>query len=259
VWALLRTRRWLSFTATGLLAIVAFGLLSHWQWLRAQEEDAKSDAVAAGAAADPVPLESVLAPGAPLPDAMQWRPVVVSGRAQCDSGFLVRNRPRESTNGFWAVCPLQTDTGAWLWVNRGWMPASGPATTEVAQPAAPIGELVITGRLRASESGPSSVPADLPPGQVTHLDTAVLTATAGLSGAHYVPYIEATAVDPADPAALAPLPLPPADSAQNYSYAGQWLLFAAITVAGWFYFLRREAHENAEDESGAPLLPAPPR
>lgn len=259
MWALLRTRRWLSFTAVGLLAIAAFGLLSHWQWLRAQDEDAKAAAVAAGSAADPVPLDSLLAPGDPLPDALQWRPVVVTGRTECSSGFLVRNRPQDSTNGFWVTCPVQTDTGAWVWINRGWMPASGPATTEVPQPTAPSGDIVVTGRLRGSEAGPSSVPGDLPRGQVTHLNTEVLGAAAGLSGPAYVPYLEVTAMDPADPAALASLPLPPADSAQNYSYAGQWLLFAAITIGGWCYFLWRESRDDAEEQTGHPLLPAPPR
>ena len=72
MWGLLRTRRWLSFTLAGLVAIAAFGVLSHWQWLRAQEEEAKSAAVAAGAAADPVPLASVLDPGAGLAEGAKW-------------------------------------------------------------------------------------------------------------------------------------------------------------------------------------------
>jgi len=34
----------------------------------------------------------------------------------------------------------------------------------------------------------------------------------------------------------------------NYSYAGQWLLFAMVAICGWFYFLRREAKEGAPVE-----------
>ena len=35
--ALVKTRRWLSFTALVVLAIIGFGLLSRWQWDRADE------------------------------------------------------------------------------------------------------------------------------------------------------------------------------------------------------------------------------
>ena len=35
IWPLLRTRRWLAFTGVVIATIVAFGLLSHWQWARA--------------------------------------------------------------------------------------------------------------------------------------------------------------------------------------------------------------------------------
>lgn len=38
--------------------------------------------------------------------------------------------------------------------------------------------------------------------------------------------------------------MPEVDEGRNISYAVQWLLFAVIAVAGWFYFLRREARED---------------
>ena len=214
MWGLLLTRRWLSFTLAGLVAIAAFGVLSHWQWLRAQEEEAKSAAVAAGAASDPVPLAAVLDPGTELGGPDEWRPVLVSGRLACDRGYLIRNRPLSTTNGLWAACPLQTSTGTWIWVNRGWLAAAGPATVAVAMPEWTAGPVEVTGRLRDSESGPAAIPSDLPTGQATHLDTAVLSAEADLDGSVYLPYVEVTAQDPVDPAGLTTLPLPPADSAR---------------------------------------------
>ena len=248
--ALLRTRRWLSFTALAIAAIIAFGFLSNWQFHRAAEENHKADAVAVGAAAPPVALSTLVAPGEPLGPDEVWRSVTVRGTFDCDSGFLVRNRPMDARNGFWVVCPLRTDAGAWLSVNRGWMPASGAATAVTDLPAGPTGPVSITGRLRASEGGPDRPPADLPAGQVTHLNTDVLAAASGIAGPRYEPYLEATAMDPADPAGLATLPLPSSDSAQNFSYAGQWLLFAAIAIGGWFYFLRREAADDASARGG---------
>jgi cytochrome oxidase assembly protein ShyY1 len=245
VWDLPRTRRWISFTVTAVLAIGAFGLLSHWQWQRAHEEDRKAQAVTAGASAPEVPIGEVLTAGDPMPVEQEWRPVRVTGTFECDHGYLVRNRPMDAQNGFWAVCPLRTADGGLLWVNRGWLAAPGPAIREVPMPPSSPGGVAVTGRLRLTQQGPPAPPSDLPSGQVTHLDTAVLTSISGLGGPAFAPYLEATAMAPADPGGLRPLPLPPSDSAQNYSYAGQWILFAVIAVGGWFYFLRREAREDA--------------
>lgn len=260
VLALLRTRRWISFTLTAIVAIVAFGFLSNWQWERAHEEEQKSDAVAAATRTAPVPLTDLVQPGQALPAIEQWRAVTVTGTLDCDRGFLVRNRPLDTVNGFWVSCPLTTPDGAVVWVNRGWMPAPGPATREVPMPAGPTGTVEITGRLRPSQDGPPQPPSDLPAGQVTHLDTSVLTAIAGLNSPAFDPYVEATAIAPADRAGLKMLPLPPAESAQNYSYAGQWLLFAAVAVGGWFFFLRREAREDAQGAAQTSAeVPSPTR
>ena len=254
VWELLRTRRWLSFTAAAIAAIVAFGVLSQWQWQRAQEEKAESAIVLAGAAAEPEPITSLLAPGSELPAEQEWRTVTATGSLDCELGFLVRNRPISGTNGLWATCPLTTADGALLWVNRGWLPVAGAATTVIPMPEGPTGEVSVTGRLRLSEDAGPNPPTDLPTGQVSHLDTALLTTTIGHLGPAFSAYVEVTSLDPADPAGLQRLPLPPEDSAQNFSYAGQWLLFAAIAIGGWFYFLRREAREVAA-ESGADQEP----
>ena len=50
------------------------------------------------------------------------------------------------------------------------------------------------------------------------------------------------------------LPVPTIDEGQNISYAVQWLLFAAVAMGGWFFFLRREAIEEAAlRESSTPI------
>ena len=54
-------------------------------------------------------------------------------------------------------------------------------------------------------------------------------------------YLQQTASEPTDPVVLVPLPEP--DDLQNISYAVQWLLFAAVAIGGWYFFLRREAKE----------------
>ncbi len=247
---LLSTRRWLAFTATALVAIVAFGLLSRWQWARAAEESAASSIVTINVAREPVPLAALVSPGDTLPADLQWRTVTVTGEVRCSAGVLVRNRPLDGANGLWAACPLVAEDGATVWINRGWLPAGNAATQVVPMPPWADGTATITGRVRPSEQGPPEQPTDLPAGQVTHLDTASL-GPAAPGAPLYLPYIDVTGSEPTDPAGLEPIPLELDQGYQNVSYALQWLVFAAIAVGGWFYFLRREARETAESPEPA--------
>ncbi len=82
IWPLLRTRRWLGFTAVVVGAIIAFGLLSQWQWSRAEERRGERVMLQSALAAEPVPLDAV-DPG--MFDEDEWRTVSVRGEylARC--------------------------------------------------------------------------------------------------------------------------------------------------------------------------------
>ena len=231
MWSLLRTRRWVAFTALVIIAIVGFGLLSRWQWQRAEEERTKREAWVIQSEAEPVPL------GVAVATPVEWTSVTAAGTFDLDSTRLVRQRPLDGSNGFWVVTALETDVGR-VWVNRGWIPVTGAATGTVAAPAAPAGPIVVAGRIRLADGDSAPEPNDLPAGQISSLSPKAL-------GADITDvYIEATASDPADPD-VTRLPGPDIDETQNVSYAIQWLIFAVIAMTGWWYFLRREAREDA--------------
>ncbi|MFZ8925226.1 MAG: SURF1 family protein [Candidatus Nanopelagicales bacterium] len=232
MWSLLRSRRWIAFTALVIVAIVAFGLLSRWQWQRADEERGKREAWAAQAALPAVALDSVLA------DPVEWTPVSVTGTYDVSSTVLVRQRPLDGRNGFWGATALDTSAGR-VWVNRGWIPVTGTATGVVSAPDAPSGPVVVEARVRLAETAPRPVPTDLPSGQVPALDPSALGSDVTSI------YLEATASEPADPDVVR-MPAPAIDETQNISYALQWLVFAAVAMTGWWFFLRREAREDAQ-------------
>jgi cytochrome oxidase assembly protein ShyY1 len=234
VWSLLRSRRWIAFTLLVVVAIVAFGLLSRWQWQRADEERQKRVAWASQAAAPAVAL------GDAIDDPVEWTPTRVSGSFDADSTVLVRQRPLDGSNGLWVVTALDTELGR-VWVNRGWIPATQVASGAIEVPPAPEGLVVVEARVRLAETPDGPPPTDLPPAQVANLDPRALGAD--VTGI----YLEATASDPDDPE-VRRLPAPAIDETQNVSYALQWLIFAAIAMTGWWYFLRREAREDASRE-----------
>ena len=234
--ALLRTRRWIAFTLLVIAAIVAFGLLSRWQWSRAEERRAEHAALLAESTSPAVPLAQALA--APR----DWMPVTVTGTYDAGSTKLIRQRPLNGANGFWVATPLIADGGDAVWVNRGWVPVTGTATQVQAPPPPPAGAVAITGRLRTGERTPQPAPNDLPEGQAAALDPGVL----GSQVPGY--YVELVSSVPTD-TGVTPIPMPEIDESRNVSYAVQWLLFAAVALAGWFFFLRREAREDAAHEA----------
>ena len=227
--SLLRTRRWLSFTVVVIIVIIAFGLLSRWQWSRAAEKQVLNFSMMSARAAAPV---------APTDASGEWTPVRVAGIYDSKNEVVVRKRPQETVNGFWIMTPLMTDTGT-IWVNRGWLRADGNATTYPDVPRAPAGQVTVTGLWRDWQQARTT--SGLPAGMISDVDPVVLPLPTDLDG-----FVQLTKSQP-DQSGLAPIQLPEIDDAQNISYAVQWILFALVCIGGWFFFLRREAREDSRN------------
>lgn len=230
--ALLRTRRWQGFTAVVIVAIVAFGLLSRWQWSRAEDKRFEQQALAVSQL-QPVTPDSLAA----VPE---FTAVTVTGTYVPQSRRLVRQRPLEGRNGFWVLEQLSTEGGR-VWVLRGWTPATARAQDSPAVPAVDDTIVTVQGVARPLPEGTALVDrGGLPVDQVTQINAAQLPDRGDMDW-----YVQARTSQPEDP--LVPVPLPEPDEFQNISYAVQWLLFAAVAIAGWFFFLRREAKEAGAD------------
>jgi cytochrome oxidase assembly protein ShyY1 len=225
--SLLRTRRWLSFTAVVVLVIVAFGLLSRWQWERAAEKQLLNASMMAARSAEPV---------APREARSEWTPVTVTGRYDESKEVVVRKRPQDTVNGFWVMTPLTSDDGT-VWVNRGWLRAEGNAMTYPDVPAAPTGEVTVIGIWRSWQVARTL--SGLPIGMISDVDPDVLPASTPFPG-----FLQLTSSVPAQSGLDAVL-LPEIDDSRNISYAVQWILFALVCIGGWIFFLRREAREDS--------------
>lgn len=237
--ALLGTRRWIGFTSLVVVLIAAFGFLSHWQWMRADEKRAQRALVERSAASQtPVPLTD-----GGIGDIPEWEVVSVTGIFDASRQVLVRQRPQSGANGYWVMTPLSAEGGLVTWVNRGWLAATGPAITTPDSPQPPAGITEVTGWWRMPETVSESSRTGLPDGMIGAVDPSVLPDTPSMTG-----YIQLVSSSP-EGAELVPVPRPTIDEGQNVSYAVQWILFAAVGIIGWFIFLRREAIEDAERAS----------
>jgi cytochrome oxidase assembly protein ShyY1 len=250
VLAILRQRRWLGFTAFILAMLVLCVVLARWQWNRYQYRLAENDRLDAALSAAAIPVEDVLeaAPAgsaAPaLPQELEWRTVTATGTFDAAGESAVRRRPLDGRNGFWIVTPLVTDSGVLL-VNRGWTPAAGDATTAPEVPAAPSGQVTVTGRLRPAEvTEPTQAP---PPGQAWAADPQVLITPQ--DALRYNAYVELSSATPAADAELTSLPVPGHRGLNNLVYSVQWLLFGLVGLIGWWRLIRVEGRRP--EDSGA--------
>ncbi|MHB1166245.1 MAG: SURF1 family cytochrome oxidase biogenesis protein [Candidatus Nanopelagicales bacterium] len=241
--SLLRTARWLGFTVLVVVVIVAFGLLSLWQWQRAEEKRADRIAFQAALAPTVIPLADLALDEGGLDGADVWRQVSATGEYVAGTEVLARKRPLDARNGFWALAALRQGDGQVLWVNRGWLPATGDALSSPAVPAAPAGTVAVVGYLRSFEDAGAGANDGLPDSQVAAVAPAALPAT----GTAYPGYLQLAESTPREDGLVA-VPLPTVDEGRNISYAIQWLIFAAVALGGWFFFLRREAREDAMAE-----------
>lgn len=239
--AQLLTSRWLALTAVALTVLVAFALLSHWQWDRANR-----DQDAASAAADPAPVAAAsLLTTEPLGAADYGRQVTATGEYDAGAQRLVVRGDR-----YWVVTPLVPDAGPVVAVVRG--EVSDPS---VAAPP-PAGTVTVVGRAEPYDGDPGPQPGDaqLPAGQLPRLTASLLQqASGGEVAGGWVAAVSQT------PASTLPVITPPSSPEagshiywQNATYAVQWLLFAGFVVFLWWRWFRDELREDEPERAAEP-------
>ncbi|MGI5493007.1 SURF1 family cytochrome oxidase biogenesis protein [Microtetraspora malaysiensis] len=244
----LLTRRWLGFHLLVLILIPTFFFLGKWQFGRYDERSAASERTTANLSSAPVSLDQLDSVGGTVPDAVKYRPVTVTGAYDPSHEMLVRRRPQNGRVGFYVVTPLVTPQGAVL-VNRGWVPAGATAESRPDVPAAPTGQVTVTGRLKPAETedttGIRNRTSGLPAGQVLLVNTADIGAA--LPYRLYGGFVELTGQQPAADPAPEPVPAPDlgGGGGLNLAYSVQWWLFIGVAVGGWFLLIRREARDLA--------------
>ncbi|MEV1045968.1 SURF1 family protein [Streptomyces sp. NPDC049916] len=248
----LLTPRWWGINLFVVLAIPFCVFMGTWQLGRFEDrvqshEQAERQPDPSTRAAEP--LDELL----PVDKVTSGRPAVVTGTY--GDQFLVPGRELEDREGFYVLNLLRTDSGKALPVVRGWLPGS---TSGVRVPAAPEGEVTVTGDLQASENINSdgvNARGGLPSGQIGMISAATLV--------NLVPYdvYDAWVTLPEGEAggaggaggSMEPVPAAAPQGSgldlkafQNLGYTGEWFVFAAFVLFMWFRLVRREA-ESVRD------------
>lgn len=239
VYRFLLTPRWWGINVFVLLAIPFCLFMGSWQLSRFEarvddHRDAKAQAQSARTDAAR-PLAELL----PVDKATSGKQATATGRY--GRQLLVPDRELDGKSGFYVLTLLRVDGGRALPVVRGWLPGRADAAKA---PAAPAGEVTVTGALQASEQpGDDGVSArgGLPAGQTAAISAASLV--------NLVPYDLYDAWITLDTAASGMTAVPAKAASdtgldlkafQNLGYTGEWFVFAGFVVFMWFRLLRRE-------------------
>ncbi|WP_196217931.1 SURF1 family protein [Streptomyces blattellae] len=235
----LLTPRWWGINVFVLLAIPFCVFMGSWQLSRFEERVDSQQAAEEKAASDRHQAARPLAELLPVDKETSGEQVTATGRY--GKQLLVPDRELDDRRGFYVLTLLRTDEGRALPVVRGWLPGDADAAEA---PAAPSGEVTVTGALQASETpGDNGVSArgGLPAGQ-----TAAISAASLVNLVPYDVYDAWITLNTAD-AGMKAVPAAAAQDTgldlkafQNLGYTGEWFVFAGFVVFMWFRLLRRE-------------------
>ncbi|WP_404949487.1 SURF1 family protein [Streptomyces sp. ARC14] len=240
----LLTPRWWGINLFVVLAIPFCVFMGTWQLGRFEDrvqshEQATQQPDPSTRAAKP--LDELL----PVDKVTSGRPAVATG-TYADQ-FLVPGRELDEQRGFYVLSLLRTEGGKALPVVRGWLPGTAGS---VPVPAAPQGEVTVTGDLQASENIHSDgvdTRGGLPAGQLGMISAASL-----VNLVDYDVYDAWVTLPEAEAGgaggALKPVPAAAPQGSgldlkafQNLGYTGEWFVFAGFVLFMWFRLVRREA------------------
>ena len=256
----LLTPRWIGINLFALIAVPVCLWLGTWQLGRFEahvEANHDADRGAVSATASAAPLAAVLGTPAEVRTDTVGRTVTTTGRYDAAHQLLVPQRTVDGKQGYYVLTPLRTADGHAVPVVRGWR--AGDPSKAAGLPAAPTGQVVVTGRLQAPETRTTdgATAGGLPVGQLGMISPATL-----VNVLPYQVYDGWVAADNA-PAGLTAVPTVQPEGGegltlrafQNLGYTLEWFVFAGFVLFMWIRLVRRDA-EAARDQALG-LLPEP--
>jgi cytochrome oxidase assembly protein ShyY1 len=248
------------------VAVLVMVRLGFWQMDRWHEESDRQDAILAGAAEAPVPLDEVVPDPSvrprEVPEDARFRRVVVEGTWAADDDVLVRGRSLQGSPGGWLVTPLVQADGTAVPVVRGWVPLDvvNGGVPVAAAPAA-TGPVTVTGLVGLTQVNSGLGASDPAEGRLETLARLDLDRYAEQASAPLEPvYVVAQESTPAEESEVVQsVPTEVPSPSQNFSYMVQWWVFAAIAAGGYVLILRRVARQRSgtDRRSQVPVEDAP--
>lgn len=253
-WRFVRRPGWILSHLFVLSCVLAFLFLASWQLGRLHGRRDVNQMIEARENGPAVPIETLVHSDQPADQANvnTFRTVTATGHYDSANQILIRNRTRNSSDpGWWLITPLvSTDGQSAVAVNRGWVPYAIDENSSLDEFAPPSGTVSVTGLLMSTqnrESGPYD-PAD---GVLHTLSRVDLTRYQHqLPYQLYPVYVSLRSSAPPQSGPLPePVPTPELGDGPHLNYAGQWMIFATLTVVVYPLLLRRRARDKGVERA----------
>ncbi len=228
-----------------VLAFLAFRL-GQWQFDRLDEREQRNTLTERNLAADPVPVEEVLAVGEPVSADEEWRHVTARGVYAEEQTVVVRYQTRDGKSGVDLVTPLVTREGPALLVNRGWLATGNVGTTEPDLPGPPQGEVEVSAWVRADATGSSAQVSD---GSTRAVSSVEIAGT--MPFPVYGGFVELDSETPPAAEPLVEVEKPDLGEGPHFFYGLQWWFFALLAVVGFGYLVWDERRKALRDRAVA--------
>ncbi len=241
---------WIAGHLLALTAVVGFVLLGFWQLRRHQERAQLDERIDERIASQPAQLDDLLQEAGDDLAAVEFRPVVVSGRYDPSGEVILQARTRDGRSGHEVLTPLIVSDGTSVIVDRGWVPidVEGPPVAGAEPPDTPV---EVTGYMRLTQVRQGLGPIDPEGGtleRISRVDVDRLQQQVGLPLVPVWIQLERQTPPQATDFPLA-LPAPePGGGPPHLSYAVQWFAFTLIVIVAYPLLLRRAA--DGQEGSG---------
>ena len=238
----LRQPKWIVATVGVITLAAVFVGLGIWQLERLEERRAMNELGQERMGQEAVPLQLALEGAGGDVASLQYRKVYVTGSFDRGEEILIRSQVELGQAGFHVITPLVTDEGWAVLVNRGWVPLNMDSPPVEAPPQP--GRHRVEGWLQQTQTRPALGPEDAVGelqvfnrvdigriGEQTPYDLAAV-------------YVVATGEEGDD----LPVPVDPPDftnEGAHFAYAIQWFGFAAVTLVGFYFLIRRKGRLQA--------------
>jgi cytochrome oxidase assembly protein ShyY1 len=228
-------------SAVGWIALVAVFTtgclaLSRWQFDRQAEVVAINSRISASYQEEPIALEELLKVSSPWSKPLEFRAVIVSGNYLNQYSYLVRNRPYNALPGFLQLVAFETDGGAVIWVERGWLPTGSASDFPDEVPRVDDIHRTITLRLRPTEP---ALDRTAPTGQLSSIDLVAASSFLPNNNSYSQAYGRLISESPELPTGKF-LGKPELSEGNHLSYALQWILFGLMAIGAVFWTLSQE-------------------
>ncbi len=216
-------------TLVAIVAVPCFVALGFWQLDRAHSRQAAQRLLEARAAAPTMAMPAIIVRAESLRD----RHVIAAGRYEPAHQFFLDNRVWRGQAGYDVVTPLQLEGSALrVLVDRGWIPAPADRR-QLPAVATPAVAVEVDGQAVVPPSWTFSLGQSGNEGWQPVWQRLDLERFEALTGEQLQPAVIRLSPASAAGGFVREWPRADAGAARNLSYAVQWFVFAAATVAFW--------------------------